>query len=127
MVLGLLRLFRPQKTFLLAGLLIAGFLVFFPAKALVGQRGQIDRLESRLDALQDGNAQLSHEVSRLSDPESLELEARERLGVARPGEQSYVISQTPEASNPPVKTETVKPGFWTNLWRGIVEFVKGDG
>lgn len=52
------------------------------------------RDESAVRALQGEHARLAHRRAILSKSETVELQAR-RLGMARPGEQSYVISGLP--------------------------------
>jgi len=92
----------PQRRTLLAiGLVIAAFLVFFPTRQLVAQRSRMERLESRLELLTQENRRLESEVDRLQDPAELELLARERLGLVRPGEQAYLLVPTPAPSAPP--------------------------
>lgn len=118
-----------QRRILLAvGLLIAGFLVFFPARQVIDQRTQIGRLESRLTALQTENERLATEAERLQDPEELELLARERLGMVRPGEQVYLFVPGTEPSPSPAAEEADPgPGIIGRWWAGLVRLVRGGG
>lgn len=117
---------RRSRLPLLAGLGLAAFLVFFPARQLVSQHMRIDRLEARLEALGEENADLEAEVERLKDPEELELEARERLGMVRPGERAYVFVPQPTPQPTPEPAPEAAP-WWSRLWDGLVRLVKGDG
>ncbi len=106
---------------------MAAFLLFFPAKQLVGQQERIHRLEGRLEALQRENRELSEEVERLSDPEELELVARERLGLVEPGERLYAFTPTPSPEPPPgPKAEGEEP-IWSRAWSWLVSLVRGEG
>ncbi|HVL80113.1 MAG TPA: septum formation initiator family protein, partial [Actinomycetota bacterium] len=81
----------PHRRQLLAiGLLVAAFLVFFPTKQLVAQKMRMHRLEARLVELQRNNEELEAEVRRMQDPQELEILARERLGLVKPGEDAYM-------------------------------------
>lgn len=123
---------RPARTgfsklLLVLGVGVAAFLLFFPAKQLVGQQERIHRLEDRLEALQRENRELSEEVERLSDPEELELVARERLGLVEPGERLYAFTPTPSPEpTPEPKAEDDEP-IWSRAWSWLVSLVRGEG
>lgn len=115
----------PQRRLLLVvGLLIAGFLVFFPTRQLIEQHGRMQRLEQRLAELSAQNAELEREVHGLEDREQLELLARERLGLIRPGERAYVF--VPQATPVPAERVVDSP-WWSRIWRAVTDFVRGRG
>ncbi len=118
-----------QRRILLAvGLLIAGFLVFFPARQVIDQRTQIGRLEARLAALETENDRQAAEAERLQDPEELELLARERLGMVRPGEQAYLfVPGTEPTPAPDPEAADPEPGILARWWAGLVRLVRGGG
>lgn len=123
---------RPPRTgfsklLLVLGVGVAAFLLFLPARQLVGQQQRIHRLESRLEALQRENQELSAEVERLSDPEELELIARERFGLVEPGERLYAFTPTPTPEpTPEPRAEDGEP-IWSRAWSWLVSLVRGDG
>lgn len=117
--------FGQRRLMFLITLIGAGFILFFPARQLVGQRDEVDALERRLAAVRAENQRLSQEASRLSDPQEVEVLARERLGLVRPGEQAYFV----EPTQPPARVEQSVPtrSFWTNAWTWLRSLVRGRG
>lgn len=115
---------RRSRLPLIIGLLIAGFLVFLPAKQAIEQRMRVERLEERLTALQDENARLEREVERLDDPEQLELLARERLGLVRPGERMYVFVPPDEPQPTPSPDPDPDP-VHRRVWSWFLDLVRG--
>jgi len=86
---------------------IGVFAVFIGYKAVVGangmrvwqaKRAEVQRLQKEIDAANAAHERLQRETDRLreADPGTIEKEARERLGLVRPGE--HVLYQP--ASNP---------------------------
>lgn len=108
---------------------IAIFFLFFPARQLVGQRGDIEDLTARLQALETENARLAAEIERLEDPEELEVLARERLGLVRPGEQAYYFVDPQEAVREreadASSVEAEAPSAWDRAWSWLVDLVRG--
>lgn len=74
-----------------------------PYRAWVAQRAQLKETEARLSAIQVQNDALEQRIAALQTPAEVERLARERYGLARPGEQSFVI--LPQAADP-------LPGGW---------------
>jgi cell division protein FtsB len=64
------------------------------------QRSDIDRLESRVEALLEERDTLVRRIDRLRDPEYLERLARECLGMVAPGEIAFVVPED-QGSPPP--------------------------
>jgi cell division protein FtsB len=69
-----------------------------PYRAWVDQRQQLRETEARLTAIQEQNDALEARIAALQTPAEVERLARERYGLARPGEQSFVI--LPQATTP---------------------------
>lgn len=69
-----------------------------PYRAWVAQREQLRETEARLAAIQGQNTALEGRIAALQTPAEVERLARERYGLARPGEQSFVI--LPSATDP---------------------------
>jgi cell division protein FtsB len=115
-----------RRLYRMVAVAIVGFLVFFPAKQLVEQRVRMYRLENRLAALREENAALEREVATLGDPDELELHARERLGLTRPGERVFVLvpQPTPVATTPePVERRP----WWARAGDAVARLVRGSG
>ncbi len=61
--------------------------------AYAAKRTEDRSLQLRIDALRNENARLKHHVEHLrSDPETIEMEARQRLHYTRAGEVIYTLS-----------------------------------
>jgi cell division protein FtsB len=73
-------------------------LAALPYRAWVNQREQLQETEARLTAIQAQNEALEARITALQTPAEVERLARERYGLARPGEQSFVI--LPETVTP---------------------------
>jgi cell division protein FtsB len=104
--------------------LVGAFILYFPARALVSQRGHIDALEERRTALRAQNQRLSDQAERLSDPAELEVLARERLGLVRPGERAYFVEPTEVPREAP-EAET-QPSLWNRVWSWITSLARGN-
>lgn len=115
------------RLMLIVGLLVAAFVLFFPARQLVQQRNDMERLRSRLVALSAENKRLADEVARLDDPAELETLARERLGLVKPGEDAYyfVEAKEPEADAKPAAPE--ERSVFSRAWGWLTELFRGSG
>jgi cell division protein FtsB len=94
----------------LATLCIGLLAVFIGYKAVVGangmrvwraKRSEVERLQKEIDAATAVHQQLQRQVDRLqqAEPGTIEKEARERLGLVRPGEHVlYQPAPKPEPS-----------------------------
>lgn len=79
--------------------------------ALVGEKGlietmrarQVARVEAaRLASLREENARLREQKRRLSeDPSAIEAEARQQLGLIRPGEVMFILKDIRASDGPP--------------------------
>jgi cell division protein FtsL len=118
-----------RRVMLLIGLLVAAFLIFFPTKQLVEQRVRVQRLEQRLAAVEQENAELEAHVRRLEDPAEIEVLAREKLGLVEPGERAYLFAPVPSPSAAPEEAAPVEEtaSWWRRVWDGFVSIVRGGG
>jgi cell division protein FtsB len=116
------------RLMLIVCLIAAVFVVFFPARQLVEQRTQLDDLQTRLTKLNVQNQRLQNDIARLQDPGELEVLARERLGLVKPGEHAYLFVD-PDASPapPPVPTLPAHKPVWSRLWSAVTGFLRGRG
>lgn len=85
---------RLGRVALLAMLGVILLLYVSPAKHWLEQSGTRSAQKEELSRLDAENARLKGKVRALSNPGSLEREAR-RLGMVRRGERSYVIENPP--------------------------------
>jgi cell division protein FtsB len=102
----------------------AVFVLFFPARQLVQQRQRIGSLEHRLTQLRAENDLLEQDVKRLSDPAELEVLARERLGLVKPGERAYFVEPVkPEPTTAPA--EVGEQAWWERGWEWLTGLLRG--
>ena len=80
-----------RAAFLLVAVTFLAILALVPARQFLDQQGRIDELERRADRLEEQNATLRSEITRLRDPAELERLARECLGMVAPGETALVV------------------------------------
>lgn len=70
--------------------------------AYAAKRTEDRALQVRIEALKSENARLKHHVEHLqSDPDTIEMEARQRLHYARPGEVIYTLENSPASRRQP--------------------------
>jgi cell division protein FtsB len=81
----------PRATIL--ALILAGLLLYAvgPLRTYLAQRDRLAQLEQQTQVLEQENVRLEREIERLNDPQYLERLARERLGMAKPGEIGFVV------------------------------------
>ncbi len=75
-----------------------GVFLISPARAWWTQRDEIGDLESQLSEQLDQNAELQGRVDALNTDEEIERLARERYGLVRPGDESYVVLPPPDSN-----------------------------
>lgn len=101
-----------------------------PARQLLRQRAEIDRLEKTLAQVKETNEQLKEETQRLNTDAYIEQQARERLGLIRPGEEPFLV--VPPKQEPPkadkqaeVKKKAEEKKVDKSWWQAVVDFFKG--
>ncbi len=114
-----------RRIFLIVALALAAFILFFPARQLVDQRQRIDSLEERLVTLGEENKRLEQEVGRLSDPGELEVEARKRLGLIKPGERLYYLDGSGRPDQAPPATQEDDRSWFDRAWGWIKTLIRG--
>jgi cell division protein FtsB len=114
-----------KRIFLIIALALAAFILFFPARQLVDQRQRIDSLEERLVTLGEENKRLEQEVGRLSDPGELEVEARKRLGLVKPGERLYYLDGSGRPDQAPPATQEDDRSWVDRAWDWIKTLIRG--
>jgi cell division protein FtsB len=81
----------PQVVVLALALGLAGAMAVEPTRQLLEQRARISGMQRDLHRLQRSNEQLAERIDRLKDPDYLEQQAREQMGLVRPGETTFVV------------------------------------
>jgi len=76
---------------------------------------QIKILEKAIEELEKKNQELKAGISQFSDEGYLEKEAREKLGLKKPGEEVVVVLPPPEKEE---ETKEEK-GFWQKIWEKL--------
>jgi cell division protein FtsB len=113
-----------RRLMLLIVLVGAAFVLFFPTRQLVQQRRHIGDLEQRLSKLHVANARLDEDVKRLTDPAELEVLARERLGLVRPGERAYFVDPVKPKPTPIPRAPERAP-WWERSWESLISLLRG--
>jgi cell division protein FtsB len=96
-----------------------------PFKVWVAQRGQINSLQSQINAQEKRVAQLRHDQQRWSDPAYIRAQARARLHYVMPGETAYIVLDKGRkhhaASTPSAGTTTVRTSgpWYSQLWQTV--------
>lgn len=100
-----LRFLGSRFGFLTLGAVILAFLVYLIASADSFLKSgelerEIQRLEHEIEVLEDENRLLRQQHERIqTDPAYIEDEARKKLGLVRPGEVIYRLSEEPDLSD----------------------------
>jgi cell division protein FtsB len=102
----------------------AAFILFFPARQLVEQRQRIASLEDRLVQLHTENELLEQDVKRLEDPAELEVLARERLGLVKPGERAYYVEPVEAIEEATSRVEEGR-AWWERTWEWFTALIRG--
>jgi cell division protein FtsB len=116
-------------------LLILGFFFtlvvwsFYPLKYRFEQQRELAALKRQVALLQAQNEKLREDIARLKSDEYIEQLAREKFGLAKPGEEAYIVvdenlnlnkknKQTVNNKAPRKEARNKVP-----LWRRIKEFL----
>jgi cell division protein FtsB len=90
---------RPRLGFglgpqIVAVLLVVGLacaMAIQPTRQLLEQRSRIAQMSSDLSRMERSNKELDRLITRLEDPDYLEQQAREQIGLVKPGETTFVV------------------------------------
>jgi cell division protein FtsB len=105
------RLMLGRGPGIVAFLLVLGLLLAMaiePARQLLAQRERVDVMETDLAKIERLNDRLEARIDRLQDPDYIEQRARSQAGLVRPGEIPYVVMPPSDGtrSDRAVKSET---------------------
>lgn len=110
-------------------LIVSGFTLFPATTTYVRQQSDMHKAHAQLQEAKAKEQRLTDENKRLKDPEYLRQQARERIGLAMPGEKQYVVKGQP--GKPENATQPVKPGEYRQglpwgdgLWDSVMRASK---
>jgi cell division protein FtsB len=120
----------PQIIAFLLVLGLLGAMAIEPTRQLLDQRDRISSVAGELGDVQKSNAELQAQIERLKDDDYLEQLARERIGLVRPGETTYVVmppsDQEQRASEKHRKAQQkVEPPPPPTFLDSVIDFVFG--
>jgi cell division protein FtsB len=113
-----------NRSLLVASIVAAVVILFFPARQFAIQRHRIADLRTNIAELRKENAQLSERSKHLSDASELELLARQRLGLVRPGERAYFIEETAPPKKVAASVEHRTNPFG-RAWHWLTAIIRG--
>lgn len=122
----------PVVPLALVTLLVAAIWFFYPVARLHYQTlREKEILAAELDYVQQRNAAIREEVDQLNTPEGVERIARENLGLAKEGENVYVVvgsAATTEGVSSELSVGQSLQQTSTGFWRRALDFIFGfDG
>ena len=82
----------PQLVLLLLVLGLASAMAVEPTRQLLAQRDRIADMEAELGVIERQNRRLELRIRQLQNPDFLEQQAREQIGLVMPGETAYVVT-----------------------------------
>ncbi len=109
--------------------MVLGVMAVGPYADLTAAQTRVAALEGEQASLEGAVEALQSEAERLQDPAALEEQAREQLGMARPGEIPYIVTNpaekppVPVNASPTIPPETAQPSLVDRL----VDWVRGWG
>jgi cell division protein FtsB len=120
----------PQVVIVCLVIGLIGAMAIQPTRALLEQRRRIEGMTGDLRRMETLNAKLEDRIERLQDPDFIEQEAREKVGLVRQGETNYIVvpptrkQQRKKArkESAPKSTEKSAPPE-PGLIEGFLEFV----
>jgi cell division protein FtsB len=109
-------------------LIICGFTLFPATTTYLRQQSELNAARAELAEEQATEERLTDELKRWDDPEYVKQQARERIGMAVPGEKQYVNVGEPKTSQ---RVTTVEPGEYRQglpwgdgLWDSVMRASK---
>ena len=107
----------------IVALVLAAWWVYPTFKLQYEHQREVETLENELDDLKSRNEELRDEVDGLKTPEGVEQLARESLGLAKPGEQVYVVTGSVTAET--TVTAEVSESEARPLWQRALDALFG--
>ncbi len=101
------------------------FLTVAPAREVLRQRAEIEELSVELNNIKTQNSELRVETQRLNTDAYIEQQARERLGLIKPGEEPFLLvppkQEPPKPATKPAAKPKAKPAP-KSWWQQIVDY-----
>jgi cell division protein FtsB len=120
----------PQVVIVCLVIGLIGAMAIQPTRALLEQRRRIEGMSGDLRRMETLNAKLEDRIERLQDPDFIEQEAREKVGLVRQGETTYLVvpptrkQQRKKARQESAPKSTEKPAPpEPGLIEGFLDFV----
>ena len=115
----------PWALAFLGVLVLAVVVVSGPVRTWATQRDLVETRQAELGALEAENDRLADRVEDLNDPATIEGQAREDMGMYRPGEVPYEVVR-PEVDQPQLRPEAVtddsdRPGWLERLRQAVAD------
>ncbi len=114
---------RPLMVATIAVLAVAVVVLSAPLQSYLDGRARVDHLEQQAAALDEANAQLEQRAADLVEDDTVELLAREQLGLVRPGEVAYTLIPPEEGRPlfaPPRGADAVEDEVWyRRIWNEV--------
>ncbi len=122
------RSFRGYRALAIAlGFLLLLVWAIFPLKYRMEQRKEAANYERKIEALRKENESLKREISRLKSDDYIEELARKELGLAKPGEEVYLVYEG-DGSSETAATETAtakaSPKAEKTFWQRMLELFR---
>ncbi len=114
---------RPMLMVLVAVMVLGVVMLSGPAQRYLDGQHRVGRLETSVAALEEETDELEQRRDRLTDPDEVELLAREEQGFVRPGEVPYTLVP-PEVERPRIATprDVGRPDpepWYARLWDAV--------
>jgi hypothetical protein len=109
--------------------LVLGLMALGPYADLTVAQERVATLEARQADLGSAVVALEEEAARLQDPRALEAQAREDLGMVRPGELPYIVAD-PLPTAPPTERAAAPseaPAGPPSAWDRVLAWARSWG
>ncbi len=105
---------RFTTVVVIAAIVFAAWTIYPVFRLQYEHQREVDSLKTELDTIKTRNDELRQQVDELKTPEGVEQIARETLGLAKPGEQVYVVTGdvTSETSATALPAEGAEGPLW---------------
>ena len=114
----------PRGAVLLLVMFALAATAVYPLRQYVSQQHRIERLEAKQRALVAENVRLEVERKRLQDPAYVQQLAKRDYHLVAQGEEAWVVTGTPPASNgPPASVADPDPPWYKRAWQRLTSWL----
>lgn len=111
---------RPLVVVLLGAVVLSVVMLSGPAERYLDGRRRVEALRATSEVLDEEIGRLDARTRALQEPAAIEANARERLGMIRPGEVPFTISppdvDRPRITAPRGSVEEAPEPWWMRAW-----------